>query len=252
MNFLARSVRSGLRRLRNSLPYQLKRRGCERLLPPHTIDNVRLVLAYYQAVKEFPTFVQIGACDGVSGDATCDFVQNGKMRSVLVEPISELYSQLSETYANKPNVTCIQAALALEDGEITLYKVKAGAVSLDRYWSSQLSSFSREHLLKHRIAPEEIEEVRVPAVTLSTLIDSVGVSSIDVLQIDTEGFDGEVVKMALGLESPPECINFENTHLSATVADDVFSLLESRGYVWTHDEWNTLALRKMRFGQSLA
>jgi hypothetical protein len=86
--------------------------------------------------------------------------------------------------------------------------------------------------------------VEVRAVRLDTLLAEHGFDRLDILQVDTEGFDGEVVKMALDLKVRPTCINFEHVHLTDADLAEVFKKLGDSGYVWTHDGWNTLALHE--------
>jgi FkbM family methyltransferase len=215
----------------------------ERALPSASFDSIRLALAYYFESKRMITFVQIGACDGVSGDSVHDFIMQGWMRAVLVEPIEPCFRKLKQVYENVPNVTTIRAAIGKHDGRVILFKVKEGAKSIDPYWSSQLASFNKSHLVKHGVPAEEIEEVEVPCLTLRSLLAQCGLERAVLLQTDTEGFDDEIVTMALELPVLPECIIFEHIHLNARKINDTFAKLQEHGYVWLHDEWNTLALR---------
>lgn len=213
-----------------------------RFLPPATFDSIKLALAYYSESTSHATLLVVGACDGVSGDPSHDFIKGGRIQAILVEPIEQSFQKLTQVYAGMPNVTLIQAAIAGHDGEMTIYKVKEGASSIDAYWGSQLASFDRSHILRHRVADNDIESVVVPCLSLASLSAKCNCESIDILQIDTEGFDAVIVKMALDLTPAPECISFENEHLDDFARREIFQLLEQRGYVWTHDNWNTFAL----------
>jgi FkbM family methyltransferase len=205
------------RRILSLTPYELRRREEERILPDGNFDNVRLALAYYLETRRNLTFMQIGACDGVSGDSVHDFVKRGQMRAILVEPIETSFRKLKAAYEGIPNVTLVHAAIAKQDGEVSIYSVREGAGSINAFWSRQLASFSKVHLTKHGVANEDIVEMKVPALTLATVQALHGFDRIDILQVDTEGFDGEIVRMALGLPQAPECINFEHVHLNGDV-----------------------------------
>jgi FkbM family methyltransferase len=229
----------------NLTPYEIRRRRKQaRVLPTPTFENIQLALAYYLKTNRNLTFVQVGACDGVSGDPICGFIKQGKLNAVLVEPIASCFVKLEQTYRGVPNVRLVQAAIGSQDGEVTLYKVKEGATSIASFWSAQLASFSKTLLNEHGVAEHEIEPVKVRCLTLASLVRELDLGAIDILQVDTEGFDSEIVKMALRLPVIPECINFENTHLDDKKQNEVFSLLAQHGYSWTHDDWNTLALNK--------
>lgn len=228
-------------------PFEIRRRPKHFERPKATFENVRLALAYYIESSKATTLLQIGACDGVTGDPAHDFIRSGRFRAFLVEPIDESFKALGRTYQGVPNVTLIRAALANADGELAMYKVREGAASIRAGWSPQYSSFDRGHLLRHDVAPEDIQQVSVPCMTLDSLIKKHGIGHVEILLSDAEGFDAEVVAMALSLPTPPECISFESFHLSPARMSELFTRLERQNYVWAHDKWNTLAI-----GETLA
>lgn len=240
MQLIKRIIRHCL----DQTPYKIRRRRPEKVLPPPTFENVKLALAWYVQSSALQTFVQIGASDGVSGDSVHPFVRTGRLKSLLVEPVAHSFLKLQKAYQGVPNVTSVHAAVGRADGVVTLYKVADSGRTIDPFWSSQLASFSKAHILKHGVPEAEIESVQVPCYTLQSLLSNHGFDSLGFLQVDTEGFDAEVVKMALQLPVPPGCINFENVHLDSPAVTEVFAALEKHHYVWTHDQWNTLALRE--------
>ena len=70
-------------------------------------------------------------------------------------------------------------------------------------------------------------------------------TTIDLLQIDAEGFDAAVVRMALEMPVRPSCINFEHKHLKRADRRPLFDLLQASDYLVSYDEWNILALQKV-------
>jgi hypothetical protein len=78
-------------------------------------------------------------------------------------------------------------------------------------------------------------------VSLDSIVDRFGLGGIDVLQIDTEGFDAEIVRMALKCKMLPDCIYFEYIHVKGEMrklVDEVGRL----GYRITYDKWNALLI----------
>ena len=57
--------------------------------------------------------------------------------------------------------------------------------------------------------------------------------------------------MAMELPDLPSVVNFERMHLTVASLKEVFGLLESRGYSWIHDRFDTLALHQ-RFTEALS
>lgn len=241
---MLRLIKSLVHKALSCTPYEFRRRVPDHSLPEPTLENIQLLLAFYCHTRPSARFVQIGACDGVSGDAVHDFIHGGTLRALVVEPVPRSFEKLRQAYRHAENVTPAQVAIGTKDGEATMFKVKDGAHSIDAYWAHQLTSFQREHLLRHRVPESDIESITVPSLTLQSLLHTFHFDGIDILQVDTEGFDAEIVRMALELPEPPQCINFENVHLTAPAKAELFPLLEAKGYLWTHDKWNTLAVQE--------
>ena len=216
--------------------------------PPANFDNVALVLEYFTSSRPGAVFVQIGANDGQTSDSVNEFVKRGVLRSVLVEPIHESFLKLERFYAGVPNVLLLEAAIGHKCGSASIFGVKNSGRWADSSWASQLASFDRDHLLRHGIAADEIEERLVECLDLVALQERAGVDHIDVLQIDVEGFDAEVVRMALALKRPPSCICFEFVqfirNMDKAEVDAFYAELQAKGYYWSHDRINTMAIHQ--------
>ena len=169
----------------------------------------------------------------------------GSTRAILIEPNPFAYARLEKTYEGLPDVTLIQAAIGERDGTANLYRVKkTDRMASQVDWNLLFASFYREHLERHGIKPDQIEQITVPCRSLSSLVAELGLTKIDLLQVDTEGFDAEVVRMALKLPMRPDCINFEHVHLRMADRQPIFDLLEAKGYLLSYDVWNILAVQK--------
>jgi FkbM family methyltransferase len=220
-------------------PFEIRR-----CLPAVTLKPLDLVLAGYDARGEKVTIVQVGACDGVKHDPIHQFVARGRSRAILLEPNPFAFARLQLNYAGTPNVTLIQTAIGEQDGEANLYRTKrTDEKSSELDWVVEIASFYREHLEQHGLKAHEIERISVPCRSLSSLAAELGLSKIDLLQIDAEGFDAAVVRMALKLAVRPDCINFEHVHLSTADRKPLFEMLKASGYLLSYDDENLLALR---------
>ena len=213
-------------------------------LPIVTLAPVDLLLASYEARGDAITILQIGACDGVTNDPIHRHVEKGLNRAVLVEPNPLAFARLQKTYAGCPNVTLVQCAIAEQDGEAHLYRLKrTGMKDAEVDLTLQISSFYRKHLERHGKEDHEIERIAVSCRSLSSLVAELGLTRIDLLQIDVEGFDAQVVRMALKLPVLPDCIHFEHLHLGNADRKPLFDSLHSSGYLLGYDAWNVLALQ---------
>jgi FkbM family methyltransferase len=158
--------------------------------------------------------------------------------------------KLSEFYSSTKNATLINVAVADKDEKRKFYSIKDEGRWKDNGEARQLASFYKEHVLKHALESElQIEEV--DCLTLPSVINKYNIKNLEVLVIDTEGYDGEIVKMAMNQNIKPNFIAFENVQLvknySQHKLDDLYKLLNEHGYVWTHDRINTLAIKKTFF-----
>lgn len=165
--------------------------------------------------------VQIGSNDGKTGDPLNELLQiNPKWKALFVEPVPFLFQRLKSNY---PDANRFQFEnVAINQGEkLEFYWVDASAkesINDLPFWYDQLGSFDQEHITKQLgesiqpfIRSEELE-----GITLPTLIQRNQLDKIDVLHIDTEGYDWKILSQ-LDLNSySPKFILYEMNHLSAT------------------------------------
>lgn len=176
------------------------------------------------------------------------FVRRGVMQASLFEPVTSNFEKLRQTYADVPGMSLVQAAITYQDGKVTMHRTRAADRWADDPWASQASSLDKNHLLRHGIRSDEIEDFTVPDISLHSLLARFGIKKLNVLKIDVEGVDAEVVKIALSLPTPRDVINFERMHLTTPAIREIFVSLEQSGYTWTHDFFDTIALHN-RFTQ---
>jgi FkbM family methyltransferase len=211
----------------------------------HPVDLLGLLVQQRAATADELVFVQIGANDGKSGDPINKLIEAYRPRCVLVEPIPAMFERLRQNYAHVPSVVCENCAISRDDGHCTLFHVRHDP-SLPEY-VRQLASFDRAIILKQRrVVPriaDFIEPVRVPSMSFATLAHKHRLDSIDLLQIDTEGYDFEIIKMVMETPVRPHVINFEHAHLSYAAKVECADLLSRRGYRYLAIGRDTIAHR---------
>ena len=192
-------------------------------------------------------FVQIGAHNGKYSDPIHSYVTKYRLSGTAVEPQPDVFKQLQETYAGFP-VKCVNAAVGKEDGVRSLYVVKESAITAANFEQmTGIASFDRamvERNLTKKIPlgekpSEYIDEISVPAVSFESLVQ--GIEKIDLLQIDTEGYDWEILKMVDIKKYAPRIINFESTHLSVADRHECETWLEVNDYRWFRNKGDTCA-----------
>jgi FkbM family methyltransferase len=179
------------------------------------------------------TFVQVGSNDGVVHDPIHHVIRACGWSGVLVEPLPPMYERLVANYAGVPNLAFENAAIGTVDGTSTLYSVDPRPG--DPYWIDQIASFDRATLEGHadRIVgvAERIVEFPVASLTLPTLIARHGLTSVDLLHVDVEGYDYEVLKQIDFSSSwAPSFIIYEREHFDRDTDEAAHRLLRNAGY----------------------
>jgi FkbM family methyltransferase len=182
----------------------------------HPFDLLDLVLRDYLSKNEDFYFVQIGASNGIRGDQLYPLICQFHLKGLLVEPLPDQFEELKQNYADHPQLVFENCAIAEENGHRSMFRFVRNAAVPD--WAYGLASFDRTHLTKFKDVEhlgKYVEEIQVPTMTYARLIDKHGIDHISLLHVDTEGYDFEILKMALEEDIYPEIINFEHEHLSA-------------------------------------
>ncbi|MCC7474956.1 MAG: FkbM family methyltransferase [Pirellulales bacterium] len=198
-------------------------------------SHLPFVVANELSGQQSLTFLQVGAYDGIEDDDLRDLILRHKLRGVLVEPQPAAFSRLQHTYRNQPNVSLLQAAIAETEGTRELF-CKRGEPSM-------AASFVRSHLRKHGISENDIETCAVACHTVHSALAAAGLSHVDLLQIDAEGYDGRIIQSIDFSRLQPRIIRFEYRNLPPNEADDCLALLATQGYQFIAEARDMIAVR---------
>jgi FkbM family methyltransferase len=191
-------------------------------------------------------FVQIGANDGVSYDDWYTTVTTHRLRGIVVEPIEEFFGELTANYAGQPQVRPVRAAIHATESTVDMYRVLEGTEMYEEGRKGH-AALTMERHRKEGTDPGSIAVEHVPAMSWTGLLDRYDVTRIDYLQIDTEGYDAEILKMVAGAfgRCRPAIIKFEHCIyadiMSATQFGEVAALLTAAGYLIAMDSDDAVA-----------
>jgi len=226
----------------NSLPYTL----LKRVYRHFERSEIELILNSF--AKEHPNvfFVQIGSSDGVIGDPIHHLIKRYAWSGILVEPVPYLFERLKENYAGCPNLVFENVGISSEDGMKEFwYPRQQDKGFAGPWWYHQLGSFSRDIILKHSGGIEELEKAlvraEIPCVSMRTLLERNKVRDLDLIHIDTEGYDFEVLKQIDFNKFKPSIILYEHKHLAPAVQANCLDYLDSGGYHAISEGADTLA-----------
>ena len=186
--------------------------------------------------------LQIGANDGVRDDPIHDSIVKYKMRGILVEPIPDIFHDLVKNYEGVEDLSFECAAITEHPQQLTMYRVKQDANVNDLWYG--IISFNRSHLIKEGIPEALIESIKVKSITIPELAEKYELKELDVLQIDAEGFDHKIVKLALNSDLAPKVINYEHSHLRPHDRYNTKKMLDDFNYRFIEVGKDTLAVHK--------
>lgn len=232
-------VRSLVRRTVNRLGYDIVRYAetCEHPL------NV-LALAVRDQLARDPSFffVQVGANDGVRSDPLRPLVLQHGLPGLLIEPLPDEFARLRHNYADQPQLRFENCAIAETDGTRDLFRMRRDAPVPD--WAHGLASFHADHLTSIVSMKQYVERVPVPTKTLATVFAEHDVPAVSLLQVDVEGYDYAVVRLAFQAGCFPCIVHYEHCNLTPGDKVECQRLLKRHNYRFSEVGRDTLAIRQ--------
>lgn len=183
-------------------------------------------------------FIQVGSNDGEQHDLLRDTILRTRWRGIMVEPVPYVFERLAENYVNyRDRIALENVAIASEEGSLPFYHLR----QVDDYrsaglpqWYDGIGSFDREHLLKHEPFIPDIADrlvrTKVPTLTFEALCRKHEIDRVDLIQVDTEGYDYEVIKLIDFDRYRPRLFGYEHYHLSASDRTASEARLREAGY----------------------
>lgn len=162
-------------------------------------------------------FIQVGANNGKSTDPIHDLIKENNWTGVLVEPGFEAFEELVQNYKGYDGLSFEMSAISDVDGEVTLYcGTTTPHFTMDfekAKWMFCIDPIAR----------------KVNGLTMSSLIEKYQLNKIDLLQIDTEGYDYIILKTFPFDKFKPKVIRYEYVCLKDKVQESI-NFIQSNGY----------------------
>ncbi|HET6963620.1 MAG TPA: FkbM family methyltransferase [Acidimicrobiales bacterium] len=219
---------------------------------PGTDPRSRVIAEFARC---FPAafFVQVGSNDGLKLDPLRPHILERRWSGIMIEPLPYVFEQLAAEYRGHPRIILENVAVADHDGTAELFYIPESADATLPNWYDALGTFRKDVLLKHtEFIPdiaERIASVEVPCLTFGTICTRNGVERVDLVQIDTEGYDYEVIKLIDLERYAPKLLMFEHLHLAPADREACMAHLRSHGYEDISDSMDTVCLRVPALGR---
>lgn len=183
-------------------------------------------------------FVQIGGNDGVNDDPLYHFAtwNNNKVVGIILEPVHDYFKDLQYNYKNFPSIKTLNLAVHNTETEMIIHRVNPESASILPRYSKGIASFRKEHHINCKIPSQHIIEEKVTCISLENLLKTNSIAALDLLQIDTEGYDSEIILNIDFTKMKPSIINFEY-YIPQTMTKETFNqvlkVLKENGYeIW--------------------
>ncbi len=193
--------------------------------------NLEKIISNLVEKKIINSLIQIGANDGMSHDHLHNVIKQFRLESLLLEPIKKYFLDLQNNYSNYDNVRFENSALSINNEILFLYKVNPEYFNKYGTLSRGISSFYKEHLLKHGIKEKHIIQEKVNQISFDELLRKHNINSFDLLLIDTEGYDCHIVNdFFLKVKKIRPIIIFEWSHIKYSKLEGVLNLIINNNY----------------------
>jgi FkbM family methyltransferase len=211
-------------------------------------DDIDSMIDFFSRMKKDVYFIQIGANDGVSGDPIHTFVVRDGWSGILVEPLRDMFDRLVENYRKQKKLIFENVAISDKNGMREFWYLKKEDDEVDDVipaWYEALGSFMPEVVLKSAKKIPNMEDYmtkeQVKCITFETLVQKHNVEKIDIVVVDTEGYDFQVIRQIDFERFKPSVILYENKHLKDDEKKECKRYLRKNGYKLIRKGGNTIA-----------
>lgn len=221
------------------------------LLPVRDIYNT--LINAFSTSRDYLFFIQIGSNDATHGDPLHMFLINEHWHGIMIEPVSYVFNRLRAKYGGSERFILENVAIAEVNGTKEFYYLEQSNDDLP-VWYDQLGSFSLPIIMKHAdFIPDlekRIRKTNIECITFQALCDKHSVDSIDIIHIDTEGFDYEILKLIDFNCYKPVLLIYEHKHLSEIDKNASQKFLVDKGYeVLEVNSFDTIAVYSIASGK---
>jgi FkbM family methyltransferase len=197
-------------------------------------------------------FIQVGANDGDQLDPLRTAVHRADWRGIMVEPVPYVFQKLKANNGHLARrVRLENVAIADICGQLPFWhlpQAQAGE-GLPRLYDA-IGSFRKDVVLKHINFIPDIEDrlvcTNVDCITFEELCRRNEVESLDILQIDTEGYDFEIIKMIDFERLAPTLLIYEHHHFDEETDRECRQFLRGKCYDLFKEGMDTWCLKVNR------
>ena len=216
-------MKSWVRRTARSFGYEIRKAPFPHFNPVSVFD---LAVNYMIATRgDKLTFIEVGANDGIAGDPLREFILKYHWKGVLIEPQPAVFERLKANYAGlDEGISFENVAISSNPAPLHLYRLSSTSPSTVASANPKIAA--RQLNAKSH----ELEKITVPTARLDDIVEKYKLTSLDVLQLDTEGCEWDILQTLDLTKTRPWLIHFEHGHLTPQTIGRMTQHLNAHGY----------------------
>lgn len=209
-------------------------------LPPF-IDEINEPIDKFSQLKPDAFVVHIGANDGITNDPLYPFFMQTNWHGILIEPVKTIYNRLVDNYKSVQQWVFENTLIADANQDFDFYYYDID----DDYF--QYSTLNRKILLHYKWEKipdieNQMKNEKKMAITINDIIKKYEITKIDLLRINTVGYEYPILKSMFPTNCPT-VILFSNIHLQNNYKK-IYKLLKKNGYITYRSIKDSIAIQK--------
>ena len=216
----------------------------ERLISNYTHLTLNKILTNLFDDKKINSIIQVGSNDGVRFDNLNYYIKKFHPSTIFIEPIKTNFENLKKNYIDQNNLIFENSAISVNNEIKELFKVKDSDLHLYDDHILGITSFNRNHLIKHGVSKNHITKEIVNSISIKELLFKYSIKNFDLLYVDTEGYDAYIVIDFLNNSKIRPIILFEYIHSMSQSLNEALELLKKNNYVIFRVEENIFCFPK--------
>lgn len=210
---------------------------------PSKFPSMEHIIDLFSKNKKDVFFVQVGANEGHTGDPLYRHIRLKGWKGILIEPQKEVFKQLVKNHKHNPGLIFENVAISNDSEPKEFFFIEKTPDLPD--FVTKLSSFERrvtEDVLT-KFPNAKVKSVKIPCTTIQELVKKHQVNKVNLMLLDTEGFDYEILKTVDLKALDMDMIVFEHRHLNAADQNEAIRTFKKLGYSVFKDEYDTIAFK---------
>ena len=201
-----------------------------RLIAEKSILNLDFILNKIFSSQKIKSLIQVGANNGDRFDDLNKYIKKNKVFCILVEPINIYFEELKKNYKNYENIYFEKSAISVNRNNNIIYTVDKKYLEKYDEHIRGVSSFKKDHLIKHGVKLNHIINQNVNCISIIELFKKYKINTLDLLFVDAEGYDGNIILDFLNKSKLRPIIIFEFIHIDSKIFKKLIGRLISKNY----------------------